>query len=61
MSKLIARFRSDEAGMTTAEYAVGTVATCGFGGVLWKLLTSETAQGWLQNAVSSAFDFFFGG
>jgi hypothetical protein len=28
-----------EAGMTTAEYAVGTVAACGFAGVLYKVLT----------------------
>ena len=25
---------TDDSGMTTAEYAVGTVAACGFGGVL---------------------------
>lgn len=60
MSKLIARLRSDEAGMTTAEYAVGTVATCGFGGVLWSLLTSDFGQGVLRTAVQSAFDLFFG-
>ena len=35
--------------MTTAEYAVGTVAACGFGGILYKILTSpevmQDAQG----------------
>ncbi|WP_233493947.1 DUF4244 domain-containing protein [Desertihabitans brevis] len=31
----------DERGMTTAEYAVGTVATVGLGGVLISILTSE--------------------
>ena len=30
----------DEAGMTTAEYAVGTVSACGFGGLLYTFLTS---------------------
>ena len=30
-----------EAGMTTAEYAVGTVAACGFAGVLYKVITSD--------------------
>ncbi|MDQ1625832.1 MAG: hypothetical protein QOJ49_1330 [Actinomycetota bacterium] len=39
-SRLLAVRRSDR-GMTTAEYAVGTVAACGFGGVLFKLLTSD--------------------
>ena len=28
-----------EAGMTTAEYAVGTVAACGFAGVLFRVIT----------------------
>ena len=31
-----------DSGMTTAEYAVGTVAACGFGGILYKVVTSET-------------------
>ena len=29
-----------ESGMTTAEYAVGTIAAAGLGGVLLKLLTT---------------------
>ena len=28
-----------DAGMTTAEYAVGTLAACGFAGVLFKVVT----------------------
>jgi hypothetical protein len=42
--------------MTTAEYAVGTVAACGFGGVLYKLLTSETVVELLTSVVRRAFD-----
>ena len=42
LSTTIARRVGDEAGMTTAEYAVGTVATCGLGGLLFKLLTSDS-------------------
>ena len=34
-----------EAGMTTAEYAVGTVAACGFSGILYKVITSPQARG----------------
>ncbi len=45
-----------EQGMTTAEYAVGTVAACGFGGVLYKLLTSDTVVELLTNVVRRAFD-----
>lgn len=48
--------RRSEQGMTTAEYAVGTVAACGFGGVLYKLLTSETVVELLTNVVRHAFD-----
>jgi hypothetical protein len=39
MRKLKERF-SDDRGMTTAEYAVGTVAVAGLGGLFIKLLTS---------------------
>jgi len=45
-----------DAGMSTAEYAVGTVAACGFGGVLVTLLKSETAQNLLKDAITKAFD-----
>jgi len=31
----------DERGMTTAEYAVGTVGACGLGGVLVQIAQSE--------------------
>lgn len=50
----LGRLRS-ERGMTTAEYAVGTVAACGFGGVLYKLLTSEPVQTLLNNVIEKAF------
>lgn len=55
MHALIARFRDDR-GLTTAEYAVGTVGAVGFAGLLIKLLTSDTAKellwGLLKNAIS---------
>ena len=45
-----------EAGMTTAEYAVGTVAACGFGGVLWTVIqqpeVSNALGGLLHRALS---------
>lgn len=37
--------RRNERGMTTSEYAVGTVGACGVGGVLYELASS----GWFQN------------
>ncbi|MDQ1689210.1 MAG: hypothetical protein QOK42_2185 [Frankiaceae bacterium] len=45
---------ADEAGMTTAEYAVGTVAACGFAGVLLKLLTSHDVLSLLMKLVAHA-------
>jgi hypothetical protein len=56
MSMIVKVLRRSEQGMTTAEYAVGTVAACGFGGVLYKLLTSETVVELLTNVVRHAFD-----
>jgi Flp pilus assembly pilin Flp len=48
------RFR-DEEGLTTAEYAVGTVAVAGLGGVLIKLLTSEAVRDLIWQVVQGAF------
>ena len=42
----------DEQGMSTAEYAVGTVGACGFAGLLYKLLTSDLGQ----EIIRSIFD-----
>lgn len=48
-----------EDGMTTAEYAIGTVAACGFAGVLIKLLTSENVLGLLVKTITKAFGLGF--
>jgi hypothetical protein len=52
------RLSRDE-GMSTAEYAVGTVAACGFAGTLIELLKSDWVQGLLKNVIDSAFSFLF--
>lgn len=49
----------DERGMTTAEYAVGTVASCGFAGVLVKLLTEPWVQALLKDLFESTIGKFF--
>jgi Protein of unknown function (DUF4244) len=46
----------DEAGMTTAEYAVGTLAACGFAGVLWVVVHSGEVHSLLQSVVSRALN-----
>ena len=56
MHQLIARLatlRADD-GMTTAEYAIGTVAAVAFGGVLLKVVTSPTIQQSLTRIISEA-------
>lgn len=45
--------------MTTAEYAVGTVAACGFAGTLIELLGSDWVQDLLKKAIDSAFSMLF--
>lgn len=58
MRSLPTRIRRDD-GMTTAEYAVGTVAACGFGGVLVKLLTSDSVVNLLSDIIRRALTLVF--
>jgi hypothetical protein len=58
MRSLSTRIRRDD-GMTTAEYAVGTVAACGFGGVLVKLLTSDSVVNLLSDIIRRALTLVF--
>lgn len=50
----------DETGLTTAEYAVGTVAVAGLGGVLIKLLTSDSVRDLIWSLISGVLSQFFG-
>ena len=47
----------DEQGMSTAEYAVGTVGACGFGGVLIEVLRSEPVRNTLKSILMKALSF----
>ena len=49
----------DDTGMTTAEYAVGTVAACGFSGVLYKVVTSPTVLSLMKDVIEKAFHLGF--
>jgi hypothetical protein len=49
-----------EEGMTTAEYAVGTVAAAGFGSILLKILMSSGIEQLLARVIQHAFAFLFG-
>jgi hypothetical protein len=46
----------EEAGMSTAEYCVGTVSACGFGGLLYSLLTSDFGQSLIENLFGKITD-----
>jgi hypothetical protein len=45
---------SGDAGMSTAEYAVGTIAAVAFAGVLFKVVSSPTVQAALTAIIERA-------
>ncbi|MEV7402832.1 DUF4244 domain-containing protein [Streptomyces sp. NPDC091267] len=52
------RVRADS-GMTTSEYAVGTIAACAFAAVLYKVVTSPPVMAQLQSLLKDALDAKF--
>lgn len=55
LKRLIDRVRSTvDAGMSTAEYAVGTVAAVAFAAVLYKVVRSPAVQSALSDIITSA-------
>jgi hypothetical protein len=57
--RLLARFQrlrgeAADAGMNTAEYAVGTLAAVAFATVLYKILTSPAVQSALSSVITKA-------
>ncbi|MGH8791026.1 MAG: DUF4244 domain-containing protein [Stackebrandtia sp.] len=61
MDRILRRMRRDwrrrlvgQDGMSTAEYAVGTVAAVAFAGVLLKVVTSGTVQEALSGIITRA-------
>lgn len=45
-----------ERGMSTAEYAVGTIAACAFAALLFKVVSSPEVQEMLSNLVNRALN-----
>jgi len=43
-----------DAGMSTAEYAVGTIAACAFAAVLYQVVTGDSIVSALQDLIDSA-------
>ncbi|MFD1505407.1 DUF4244 domain-containing protein [Georgenia yuyongxinii] len=55
LGRRVARLRKqDEAGMATAEYAVGTVAAASLAGVLLAILKSEWVRELISDLIRSA-------
>jgi uncharacterized protein DUF4244 len=50
---------SAQAGMSTAEYAVGTIAACGFAAVLYKIVTSGPVKTALTGVITKALHVSF--
>ncbi|RFU41607.1 DUF4244 domain-containing protein [Actinomadura logoneensis] len=48
------RGRARDAGMSTAEYAVGTIAATAFAGLLYKIVTSSEVQKALLGIIQRA-------
>ena len=57
----LTRLAREDEGMTTVEYAVGTVAAAGLGGLLIKLLSSDEVRNLIWSVISNALSSFFGG
>lgn len=45
---------TDEAGMSTVEYAIGTIAAAAFGAILYSVVTGDSIVGALTNLISRA-------
>jgi hypothetical protein len=46
----------DEAGMSTVEYAIGTIAAAAFGAILYGVVTGESLVGALTNIINRALN-----
>jgi hypothetical protein len=50
----MALLAADEAGMSTVEYAIGTVAAAAFGAILSSVVTGDSIVGALTNIIGRA-------
>lgn len=50
------RFLADESGMSTVEYAIGTIAAAAFGAILYNVVTGDSIVGALTSIISRALN-----
>ncbi|MCX5398656.1 DUF4244 domain-containing protein [Streptomyces sp. NBC_00102] len=55
----IRRYGRSDRGMTTSEYAMGTIAACAFAAVLYKVVNSGAVRDALQSLIKGALDGTF--
>ena len=46
----------DETGMSTVEYAIGTIAAAAFGAILYTVVTGDSIVGALSNIITRALN-----
>ena len=46
----------DESGMSTVEYAIGTIAAAAFGAILYSVVTGDSIVGALTNIINRALN-----
>lgn len=46
----------DETGMSTVEYAIGTIAAAAFGAILYSVITGDSIVGALTNIINRALN-----
>lgn len=57
--RLSGRLPGGDAGMTTSEYAMGTIAACAFAAVLYQVITSDTVSTALESIIGKALSAQF--
>jgi len=50
------RFLADESGMSTVEYAIGTIAAAAFGAILYNVVTGDSIVSALTSIISRALN-----
>lgn len=52
----LTRLAVDDAGMSTVEYAIGTIAAAAFGAILYTVVTGDSIVSALTNIISRALN-----
>ncbi|QKT06048.1 DUF4244 domain-containing protein [Gordonia sp. X0973] len=54
MIRFVREMWRDDSGMSTVEYAIGTIAAAGFGALLYTVVTGDNIVGALTNIIAKA-------